>query len=178
MFIVLTYDNQSTPSWFSLFLNFMTNSPMDEKALSGSTELGLIVIKAGVSNTRAACGPRGHFLRPVMLFGNLQRIICVAKCVEKTCREIIESKLNDAQCGFHPGRSTTDRISLSSKILRNLGSMLKTSSQLCRPRESIRPGSLWKALGSVAWVRCWRPPVTGRQVTIFLLRNLCPFRES
>ena len=123
-------------------------------------------------------GSQRHFLRPAMLFGNLQWIICVAKCLEKRCREIIESKLNDVQCGFHPGRSTTDRISLSSKILRNLGSMLKTSSQLCRPRESIRPGSLWKALGSVAWVRCWRPPVTGRQVTIFLLRNLCPFRES
>ena len=29
---------------------------------------------------------------------------------------------------------------------------------LCRSQESIRPGSLWKALGSIAWVRCWRPP--------------------
>jgi len=32
--------------------------------------------------------------------------------------------------------------------------------------------------GSVTWVRCWRPPVTGRQVTVFLLRSLCPCRES
>jgi len=39
---------------------------------------------------------------------------------------------------------------------------------LCRPRESIRPGSLWKALGRVAWVQCWPPPVTGPQVTVFL----------
>jgi len=39
-----------------------------------------------------------------------------------------------------------------------------------RPRESIRPDSLWKALGSVACVRCWRPPVTGRQVTVLLLK--------
>jgi len=30
---------------------------------------------------------------------------------------------------------------------------------LCRPRESIQSGSLWKALGSVACVRCWPPPV-------------------
>jgi len=42
--------------------------------------------------------------------------------------EIIESKLNDIQCGFGHGRNTTDHISLSSKILRNLGIMQKTSS--------------------------------------------------
>jgi len=76
-----------------------------------------------------------------MLFWNFQIInIYVAKCLEKSCREIIESKLNDTQRGFHSGRSTTDRISLSRKNLRNL--------------------------------------VTGRQVTIFLLGNLCPFRDS
>jgi len=54
----------------------------------------------GVSNTR-----------PAMLFGNFQIInIYVAKCLEKRCSEIIESKLNDARCGFHPGRSITDQI--------------------------------------------------------------------
>jgi len=44
--ILLTHDNQSTLSSFILFLSFATNSPVAEKALSGSTELGLIVIKA------------------------------------------------------------------------------------------------------------------------------------
>jgi len=44
MFIVLMYDNQSTLSSFNLFLNFVTNSPVALKALSGSTDLGLIVI--------------------------------------------------------------------------------------------------------------------------------------
>jgi len=33
-----------------------------------------------------------------------------AKCFERKCREIVESKLEDGQCGFHPGRSTTDQI--------------------------------------------------------------------
>ena len=33
-----------------------------------------------------------------------------AKCLEKKCREIVESKLTDAQCGFRPGRSTIDQI--------------------------------------------------------------------
>ena len=28
------------------------------------------------------------------------------------------------------------------------------------------------------WVRRWRPPDTGRQVTVFLLRSLCPCQES
>ena len=46
MFVILTHDNQSILSLFSLFLNFVTNSPVAEKALSGSTDLGLIVIKA------------------------------------------------------------------------------------------------------------------------------------
>jgi len=69
---------------------------------------------------RAACGLRGPFVRPAMLFGNFQ-IISVAKCFEKRCHEIMESNLNDAQCCFHPGRGNTDQISLFSKILRNLG---------------------------------------------------------
>ena len=33
-----------------------------------------------------------------------------AKCLERKCREIVESKLEDGQCGFHPGRRTTDQI--------------------------------------------------------------------
>ena len=33
-----------------------------------------------------------------------------AKCLEKKCREIVESKLEDCQCGFCPGRSITDQI--------------------------------------------------------------------
>ena len=52
MFIILTRDNQSTLSSFSLFLSFVTNSPVAEKALSGSTDVGLIVIKAQNSCSR------------------------------------------------------------------------------------------------------------------------------
>ena len=41
--------------------------------------------------------------------GNFQIInIYVTKCLEKRCRKIIESKLNETRCGFRPGRSTTD----------------------------------------------------------------------
>jgi len=46
IFIILMHDDQSTLSSFSLFLSFVTNSPVSEKVLSGSTDLGLIVIKA------------------------------------------------------------------------------------------------------------------------------------
>ena len=52
MFITLTHDNQSTLSSFSLFLSFVTNSPVAEKTLSGSTDFGLIVIKARYSFSR------------------------------------------------------------------------------------------------------------------------------
>ena len=117
--------------------------------------------KAG-SQTRgpqAACGPRGPFVRPAMLFGNFQIInIYIVKYLEKRCREIIESRLTDIQCGFRPGRSTTDQISLTSKFLRNLGSMPKTSAHSLSTWESIRLGSLWKdLLWSVPRVWCWRP---------------------
>ena len=33
-----------------------------------------------------------------------------AKCLEKRCRAIVEENLADHQCGFRPGRSTTDQI--------------------------------------------------------------------
>jgi len=52
MFMILTHDNQSTLSSFSLFRIFVTNSLVAEKALSGSTDLGLIVIKAWNSFSR------------------------------------------------------------------------------------------------------------------------------
>ena len=55
-------------------------------------------------------GPRSYFVWLAMLFGNFQIInICVAKYLEKRCSEIIESNLNDAQCGLPPGRSTTEQ---------------------------------------------------------------------
>ena len=33
-----------------------------------------------------------------------------SKCLERKYREIVESKLEDDQCGSRPGRSTTDQI--------------------------------------------------------------------
>ena len=33
-----------------------------------------------------------------------------AKCLERKCRQIVEPILEDCQCGFRPGRSTTDQI--------------------------------------------------------------------
>jgi len=52
MFIILTQDNQSTLSSFSLFLRFVTIIPVAEKGLSGSTDMGLIVIKPWNSFSR------------------------------------------------------------------------------------------------------------------------------
>ena len=42
-------------------------------------------------------------------FLSLPGKVC-AKCLKRKCREIVESKLEDWQCGFCPGRSTPDEI--------------------------------------------------------------------
>ena len=58
---------------------------------------------------------------------------------------MIELMLNITQCGFRPGRSTTEAISLSSKFLRNVGICQRRPHMLCRPRESTIPDSSRKA---------------------------------
>ena len=86
-------------------------------------------------------------MRPAMLFGNFHIINSyVAKSLDKRCHEIIESKLNDTQCGFHPGRSTTDHISLSGKFLRTLGNMPKTSTHALSTSRKHTIGLLVKRL--------------------------------
>jgi len=115
-----------------------------------------------------------------MLFGNFQIInIYLAKCIEKRCREIIESNLNDTQCGFRPGRSTTEQIiSLSSKFLRNLGSMLETSSHGMSTSRKHATGFLMKSFGEC----CVSTVLTGarycRQAIVFLVTSLFPCQES
>ena len=84
-----------------------------------------------------------------MLFGNFQIInICVSKYLEKRHHEIIESNLNDTQCGFCSCSSNTDHISLSSKILRNHGSVLKTSSHALSTSRKHTPVFLVKSFGN------------------------------
>ena len=83
-----------------------------------------------------------------MLCWNFQMInICVDKCLEKRRREIIESNLNGTQCIFRPCRSNTDHTSLSSKILRNLGGTLKTSSRTLSTSRKHTTGFLVKSFG-------------------------------
>jgi len=115
-------------------------------------------------------------VRPAMLFGTFQIMnIYIAKCVEKRCRKVIEPNLNDAQCGFRPGPSNIDQVSLSRKILRNLGSMPKTSTHALSNSRKHTTGFLLKRFVE----RCRSMVLTaGRQVTVFLIRSLCPCQES
>jgi len=52
MFTIPTHGNHSALLSFNRFLSFVTNSPVAEKALSGSIDLGLILIKAWNSFSR------------------------------------------------------------------------------------------------------------------------------
>ena len=40
----------------------------------------------------------------------------LAKCREKKCRELVESKVEDGRCDFRPVRSTTDQIFSTKQI--------------------------------------------------------------
>ena len=59
-----------------------------------------------------------------------------------------------------------------------LGAYQRRIHMFCRPRESMWSCSSWKALGYIARARCWRVPLAGRQVTVFLFRRLCQCRRS
>ena len=43
-----------------------------------------------------------------------------AKCFEKKCREIVEPKLTDAECGCDPGQNTMDQIFALQQIFEKL----------------------------------------------------------
>ena len=41
-----------------------------------------------------------------------------AQCLKRKCREIVESKLENPQCGYSPGRSSTDQILTMKQIFK------------------------------------------------------------
>ena len=94
-----------------------------------------------------------------------------AKCLEERYREIIEAKLDDTQCV--PIVALQNKFSLSSNFREILGVCQRRLHMFCGPRYSIRPSSSWKAVEVFSGAQCWQPPVTGCQVTVFLLRSLC-----
>ena len=49
-----------------------------------------------------------------------------AKCLEKRCCELVESELQNAQCGFRPGRSTMDQIFALHQVFENRENMPKS----------------------------------------------------
>ena len=76
--------------------------------------------------------------------------------------KIIEAKLDNTQCGFCRGRSTTEEISTLQQIFQEiLGTCQSLIHTFCRPRENIWPGSPWKAWGwccgstVLTGVYCW-----------------------
>ena len=99
-----------------------------------------------------------------------------AKCLEERYREIIEAKLDDTQCV--PIVALQNKFSLSSNFREILGVCQRRLHMFCGPRYSIRPSSSWKAVEVFSGAQCWQPPVTGCQVTVFLLRSLCSCRRS
>jgi len=90
----------------------------------------------------------------------------------------IEPKLDHTQCGLVLAVVLQTTLSLSSKFLRNFGIMLQGSTHVLSTSRKHTTGYFGKSFGSVAGVRCWRPPVTDRQFIVFLLRRLLPCRRS
>jgi len=76
---------------------------------------------------------------------------------ESALRNNMNQSRKTANAVFLLDVALQNTLSLSYKFLRNLGSI---------------------PLSSIAVVRCRRLPVTGRQITAFLLRSLCSCRRS
>ena len=94
-------------------------------------------------------------MRPAMLFGNSEIFnIYVAKRLENRCREMNEPKLNDTQCGFHPGHSTTDQNFTLQQILEKSWEYAKNFYtcfvDLKKAYYQVEGFFVRKALGSVA----------------------------
>ena len=94
-------------------------------------------------------GLRGHFVRPAMLFRNFQMFnIYVAKCLETRCREIHEPKRwVIPNVVFILAIVLQTKIPLSSKFLRNLGSMPKTFTHVLLTSRKHTIGFLMKSFG-------------------------------
>ena len=73
-----------------------------------------------------------------------------AKCLERKCLEIVESKLEDGQCDFCPGRCTTDQIFTLKQIFEKsweYGKDLFTCFvDLEKAYDSVPRDKLWKVL--------------------------------
>ena len=92
------------------------------------------------------------------------------KCLEKGYDDIIEPKLEATQCGFRPGRSTTDQSSLSSNFSEKSYEYVKDVC-IC----FVGLGKLTNEFFVKSFEKCcgssvMRPPVTVRQVNVFLLK--------
>ena len=66
-------------------------------------QTGVIILIYNKDDRKVCANYRG-----IMLLSFPEKVY--AKCLKRKCREIVESKLEDGQCGFRPGRSTTDQI--------------------------------------------------------------------
>ena len=101
------------------------------------------------------------------------------KSVCQDAAKIIEPKLDDAQCGFGSGWSTTEQISTLTGIFKKSWDHAKDVYTCFADLGKVHgPGPGWKALGGVVGAQCWQVPLADRQVTIFLLRRLFPCRRS
>ena len=99
-----------------------------------------------------------------------------AKCLEKKCREIVESKLEDGQCGYRPCRSTTDQIagdlvllsSTESGLQRALNSFADACNTAGKKISKAKTGVLHlsKNLGSVRVTSEWRKTEARREVQV------------
>ena len=73
-----------------------------------------------------------------------------AKCLEGKYREILESKLEAGQCGFCPGRSTTDQIFTQRQIFEKSWEYAKDAfacfADLEKTYNRIPRGKLWRVL--------------------------------
>ena len=85
-----------------------------------------------------------------------------AECFERKCREIVKPKLEDGQCSFCPGRSTTDQIFTLKQIFEKSWEygkdLFPCFVNLEKAYDRVPRNKLWKVCGSMAlMVSCYVP---------------------
>jgi len=157
---VMKSDLKCSEPWIKEFLLVCVNFVKCPGVMEEHREIGKLVWSSSYTKreTGANAPTTGAF------FSLASQEKCMPSALQKRCHEIIELQLDNAQCGFRPGRSTAYQIFTLQQILRNLGSVPKTFAHVLLSLRKHTTGFLVKSFGkccgsTVLTAACYWPSI-------------------